>query len=82
VWINTHHWMLSELLRNLLHNAIRHTPHNGKLTIQLHSTDQTAQLTISDSGPGISLELRQRLFQPFSAGAMNSGSGLGSGHLP
>lgn len=77
VWIDTHQWMLSELVRNLLHNAIRHTPPNGRLSIQLHSTDQTAQLTISDSGPGISSELRHRLFQPFSPGAVNSGSGLG-----
>ena len=32
---------------------------------------------ISDSGPGIAVDLRERLFQPFSAGAQHSGSGLG-----
>ena len=36
-----------------------------------------ALLLISDSGPGISAELRERLFEPFSAGAEHSGSGLG-----
>lgn len=77
IWISTHDWMLRELLRNLLHNAIRYTPPFGKLSVRLHSNDHTAQLSISDSGPGISQELRQRLFQPFSAGAMHSGSGLG-----
>lgn len=77
VWINTHDWMLRELMRNLLHNAIRYTPANGKLSIKFHGGNQTAELMISDSGPGIAPELRQRLFQPFSAGAMHSGSGLG-----
>jgi two-component system sensor histidine kinase TctE len=43
---------------------------------------RTAALTISDSGPGISAALRERLFQPFAtdpqrAGAPGSGSGLG-----
>ena len=34
-------------------------------------------LTIADSGPGITAELRARLFQPFSAGDAQRGSGLG-----
>jgi len=32
---------------------------------------------VSDQGPGISDELRQRLFAPFAAGSTSSGSGLG-----
>lgn len=75
--LRTHDWMLRELSRNLLHNAIRHTPPNGSMSVQLMQDDQTITLLISDSGPGISGELRQRLFQPFSAGEERSGSGLG-----
>ena len=37
----------------------------------------TVRLTISDSGPGIGAELRERLFQPFAAGGPHAGSGLG-----
>lgn len=73
----THDWMLRELSRNLLHNAIRHSPDNGALSVQLMHDTQTVTLLIRDSGPGISAELRQRLFQPFSAGEARSGSGLG-----
>jgi two-component system sensor histidine kinase TctE len=75
--IATHDWMLRELSRNLLHNAIRYTPNLGALKVSLRVDAQQAVLVISDSGPGISEELRQRLFQPFSAGEARTGSGLG-----
>jgi two-component system sensor histidine kinase TctE len=75
--ITTHDWMLRELSRNLLHNATQYTPEGGALKVTLQADAQQVTLLISDSGPGISAELRQRLFQPFSAGATRSGSGLG-----
>ncbi|MDH4450172.1 MAG: sensor histidine kinase N-terminal domain-containing protein [Rhodoferax sp.] len=73
----THEWMLREMARNLMHNAIRVTPQDGQLHIRLQQENGQAQLTISDSGPGISEALRMRLFQPFAAGNAHSGSGLG-----
>ena len=82
VAVTAHAWMLSELTRNLLHNALHHTPARGWLCVQLTDLPATAghgrqaQLRISDSGPGISAELAQRLFEPFSAGD-HTGSGLG-----
>jgi two-component system sensor histidine kinase TctE len=75
--IATHDWMLRELSRNLLHNAINYTPDLGTLSVVLQTDAQQVTLVITDSGPGIPDELRQRLFQPFSAGATRSGSGLG-----
>ena len=69
--------MLRELTRNLLHNAIRHTPRHGSLQVYVRAHDGMAQLSIEDSGSGIDDELAQRLFQPFSAGNARSGSGLG-----
>ncbi len=75
--INAHDWMLRELYRNLLHNAIKYSPVDGALSVRLEALDQFAQLTIRDSGQGISPELQERLFQPFSAGDIRTGSGLG-----
>jgi two-component system sensor histidine kinase TctE len=75
--IHTHAWMLRELSRNLLHNAIRYSPVQGRLLVRLLCDASHAALVISDSGPGITDELRKRLFQPFSAGQAHSGSGLG-----
>jgi two-component system, OmpR family, sensor histidine kinase TctE len=75
--VRAHEWMLRELTRNLLHNAVRHTPPNGSLTVQLMADRNAVALTIADSGPGIAAELRARLFQPFSPGEARGGSGLG-----
>jgi two-component system, OmpR family, sensor histidine kinase TctE len=79
--VRSHLWSLRELSRNLLHNAIKNTPIGSRLAVALVSDAQTAALTISDSGPGISPALRERLFQPFStetgAGTASTGSGLG-----
>ena len=72
-----HEWMLREMVRNLLHNAIRLTPAGRALRVSLGVQQGMAELVVADSGPGISDELRQRLFQPFAAGHAHSGSGLG-----
>ncbi len=72
-----HDWMLRELSRNLLHNAIKHSPQGKPLEVRLSCTSEFAELSIADHGAGIDEALRQRLFQPFSAGRERSGSGLG-----
>lgn len=77
VTVRAHRWMLQELTRNLLHNAIKQSPRGGALSVTVRSTDEEAVLTVRDEGPGISAELRERLFAPFSAGDAGSGSGLG-----
>ena len=79
--VRAHEWALRELTRNLLHNAIKHAPVGTPLVVRLAVAEHNAVLTVSDRGRGISTELRQRLFQPFSPGAPagdgRAGSGLG-----
>jgi two-component system sensor histidine kinase TctE len=75
--VRAHEWSLRELVRNLLHNAIKHTPPGGLLAIVLQRGEDHALLQVRDGGPGISADQRQRLFQPFAAGDPRSGSGLG-----
>ncbi|MEP6964249.1 MAG: HAMP domain-containing sensor histidine kinase, partial [Polaromonas sp.] len=72
-----HEWMLGELTRNLLHNALKHTPASGTLKVGIVRDAGFVALSISDSGPGIAAELAARLYQPFSAGNVRQGSGLG-----
>ena len=75
--VRAHRWMLQELARNLLHNAIKHSPRGGALAVRVHAEGGLAVLGVRDDGPGISDELRQRLFAAFAAGDLTSGSGLG-----
>jgi two-component system sensor histidine kinase TctE len=76
--VRAHEWALRELTRNLLHNAVKHSPPGGRLEVQLGPLQDLAELVVADSGPGIADELRERLFQPFSSGrGPQAGSGLG-----
>ena len=75
--VRAHRWMLQELTRNLLHNAIKHSPRGTCLWLSVAPLGGAAVLDVRDQGPGISAELRQRLFAPFAAGDAMSGSGLG-----
>ncbi len=77
--ILAHEWALRELTRNLLHNAIKHGPPGSRLHVSLTAErpSRQARLLISDAGPGLSDEQRQRLFQPFAASGSAAGSGLG-----
>jgi two-component system sensor histidine kinase TctE len=73
--VRAHEWSLRELSRNLLHNAVRHCPPGGQLALRMVCDARTAAFIVSDSGPGIGEELRQRLFEPFAAGSARGGSG-------
>ena len=75
--VQAHEWMLRELSRNLLHNAVRHAPEGSELAVDLRTDGRHVALTVSDHGSGIDEELAARLFQPFSAGDVRTGSGLG-----
>jgi len=77
--VRAHRWMLQELTRNLLHNAIKHSPPGARLSVAIRADAAAGEalLSVRDDGPGIAADLRQRLFAPFSAGDVASGSGLG-----
>ncbi|MEQ1529456.1 MAG: ATP-binding protein [Methylococcales bacterium] len=45
--------LISILIRNLLDNAIKYTPHDGVISVSILEQDNTFQLCVEDSGPGI-----------------------------
>jgi signal transduction histidine kinase len=67
------------LLRNLIDNALRYTPEGGRVHLSCQVRQQQVCLSIADSGPGIAIEMRTRVFDRFFrlSDAGKSGSGLG-----
>ncbi|MHB9833597.1 sensor histidine kinase [Paraburkholderia terrae] len=69
--------MIERVLTNLLDNAIRHTPDAGAVDVDLAVRDGKVSVTVSDTGPGMSEEVRAGLFQrAFTSGGAHRG-GLG-----
>jgi two-component system sensor histidine kinase TctE len=76
-WVEGRDWMASEMVSNLLHNAIRHTPPESRLGIRIASLAGGIELCVWDSGPGIGDQAEMRVFEPFAASHSSRGGGLG-----
>lgn len=70
---------LEQILVNLLTNAIRHSPEGGVVAISAHDLSETVRFTVIDRGPGVPVELRDRIFEPFERFDPHSGLGTGLG---
>lgn len=70
---------LDVLLRNLLGNALRHTPPGGQVRVGVREEASVIDLTVEDSGPGIAPDERARVVDRFYRvpGTPGHGSGLG-----
>ena len=75
--------LLTRMLLNLLDNAIKYTPQNGKVTV---TTSHLAGplLSVADNGPGIPTQFQSRIFERFfradqARSRANSGGGAGLG---
>jgi two-component system OmpR family sensor kinase len=70
---------LQILVKNLIDNAIRYTPRDGRIDILLNDKEDCAELVVKDSGPGIAEAEQERVFDPFYRVLGNDahGSGLG-----
>ena len=68
------------LVRNLLENAVKYTPPDGRVDVSLADQQGQPVLTVEDSGPGIAPENRHRVFDRFFRATdttLEPGSGLG-----
>jgi signal transduction histidine kinase len=65
-----------QIVSNLLDNAFAWTPDGGRIALELASSNGSIAVSVSDSGPGIGPEERERIFRPFWSRA-GDGTGLG-----
>ena len=70
---------LTTVVKNLVDNAIRYTPDGGRVDLGVRVEQGRAVLRIQDTGPGIAVAERDRVFDPFyrTLGSEQTGSGLG-----
>ena len=70
---------LTEMLGNLIDNAIRYTPAGGHVTVKVDHSPEETVLSVEDNGMGIQPQYRERIFERFYRilGSGQSGSGLG-----
>jgi PAS domain S-box-containing protein len=66
-------WALS----NLIGNALRYTPRGGSIVVEAEGLTDVVRLAVADSGPGISPEQRERMFERFTQGPEPGSTGLG-----
>ncbi len=68
---------LREMLTNLIFNAVDVMPQGGTITIRTRANTDRVQLTVSDTGIGMTEEVRRRCLEPFFTTKGERGSGLG-----
>ena len=70
--------LLNQVVMNILANAADAMPEGGTIRIVTRSTEETDEIRISDTGPGIPEPLREKIFEPFfTTKPVGSGTGLG-----
>ncbi|MFO0662025.1 MAG: HAMP domain-containing sensor histidine kinase [Polyangiaceae bacterium] len=70
---------LTRALRNLIDNAIAHSPKNSDVKISVDVDDNKLFLAVVDAGPGVSAEDADAIFAPFFRSARNQSSDSGAG---
>ncbi|MGE5241455.1 MAG: ATP-binding protein [Bacteroidota bacterium] len=71
--------MLGAMIRNLADNAIRYTPPDGRVEIEVAARGDKIVLTVTDNGPGIPADERARVFDRFYRGSTANAQGCGLG---
>jgi signal transduction histidine kinase len=81
-WITADSRRLQQIIWHLLNNAIKFTPPNGRVSIQLKKAQQEVEIAVEDSGQGIEPEFLDCVFEKFwqaDSGTTRRQGGLGVG---
>ncbi|MGH2485425.1 MAG: sensor histidine kinase, partial [Ktedonobacterales bacterium] len=72
---------VTEILLNLLDNALYHTPPDGVIEVSATAEGQMVRIAIADSGPGVAPEQRERIFERFYRADLSRSNATGGGGL-
>jgi signal transduction histidine kinase len=79
--VNVDRDLIQRVIANLIDNAIKFTPKNGKILISAEAKNGSVLISIADNGPGIPPEYRKKIFERFGQvpdqRSRRRGSGLG-----
>lgn len=81
-WVDADPARIQQIISNLLNNALKFTPENGTVSVQVAEVDGSARIEVIDSGIGMSPESVPRVFERFHQDAgsiVRSHDGLGLG---
>jgi len=70
---------IEEVVVNLIDNAVKYSPPDTAIDVELASTPDAIQIAVRDRGPGIRTEERERIFEPFHRLSTTAGPGIGLG---
>ncbi len=82
LWVNADPTRISQVIGNLLHNAMKFTPPNGEVVVTARSVGDRAEVVVRDTGIGIDPSELQHMFEPFAQAdrtLARSQGGLGLG---
>ena len=66
-----------QIVTNLIDNAFTWTPDGGRIDVRLARENGAVSVSVSDTGPGVPPDQRERIFRPFFSGDESGGTGLG-----
>lgn len=77
--VNIDQDLIRRVIHNLISNALKFTPNNGRIAIEVLSAGSSISISVADNGPGIPMRERQRVFEKFAQldSAHRRGKGLG-----
>lgn len=70
---------LEKIASNLIINALKFTPENGRISVDVRYENQTLHFSVADSGPGINPEEQERIFERFYQSKNNNSNSEGLG---
>ncbi len=70
---------LARVLRNLIDNAVKHSPPDSEVVVEVTIVDGAVELAVVDRGPGVPVEDQPHIFTPFFRGAADTEQGTGLG---